>query len=48
MEQAFNGNWFDHSAWNFYADDGFGNLVRVSSWPAMNHSSLDPDDDYGL
>ena len=48
LEHADNGNWFNHGDFNFYADDGFGNLVRVSSWPAMNHSSLGYADDYGL
>lgn len=48
FERADNGNWFNHDVWNFYADDGFGNLVRVSSWPSMNHSSLDSADDYGF
>ena len=41
MEHTDNGNWFNHADFHFYADDGFGNLVRVSSWPAMNHSSED-------
>lgn len=41
MERADNGNWFDHSSFNFYADDGFGNLVCVTDWPAMNYSSAD-------
>lgn len=48
MERADNGNWFSRSDFNFYADDGFGNLVRVSNWPAMNASSLCYAHDYGF
>ena len=44
MERASNGNWFNRNNFHFYADDGFGNLVRVSSWPAMNHSSEEYED----
>ena len=40
MERADNGNWFNHADFHFYADNGFGELVRVSNWPAMNYSSV--------
>jgi hypothetical protein len=46
--KADNGNWFSHVEFNLYADDGFGELVLVGSWPAMNFSSMDFADDYGL
>lgn len=39
LERALNGTWADPRAWEFYADDGFGNLIRVSNWPAMNCAS---------
>lgn len=48
FEKADNGNLFDKSSCDFYADNGFGDLVRVSDWPAMNHSSLSFSEDYGF
>lgn len=48
MHRCDNGNWFTPAHWNFFADDGFGNLVRISNWPAMTHSSLQWDCDYGF